>query len=181
MTIHYQTVSLSHALTWAYRLDHMAHDDVIKVRGIHRLPVNSPHNGQWRGALMFSLICVWTNGCANNRDAGDLRCHRVVYDVAVMDSWYFGRIHTYLDVPVSFKHCLFCTVWGMHMLHCFNITNHAYKLYTKVDKLYVWMCDISLRNLWTFSRYFIWCKILFYVNTSVVTGSWGLRLRRMIA
>ena len=23
------------------------------VRGIHRSPVNSPHNGQWRGALMF--------------------------------------------------------------------------------------------------------------------------------
>ena len=29
------------------------------VRGIHRSPVNSPHKGQWRGALMFSLICVW--------------------------------------------------------------------------------------------------------------------------
>ena len=28
------------------------------VRGIHRPPVNSPHKGQWRGALMFSLICV---------------------------------------------------------------------------------------------------------------------------
>ena len=26
------------------------------VRGIHRSPVNSPHKGQWRGALMFSLI-----------------------------------------------------------------------------------------------------------------------------
>ena len=44
------------------------HDDVIKwrhfprywpfVRGIHLPPVNSPHKGQWRGALMFSLICV---------------------------------------------------------------------------------------------------------------------------
>ena len=44
------------------------HDDVIKwkhfprycpfVRGIHRSPVNSKHKGQWRGALMFSLICA---------------------------------------------------------------------------------------------------------------------------
>ena len=43
------------------------HDDVIKwkhfprywpfVWGIHRSPVNSPHKGQWHGALMFSLIC----------------------------------------------------------------------------------------------------------------------------
>ena len=24
----------------------------------HRSPVNSPHKGQWRGALMFSLICA---------------------------------------------------------------------------------------------------------------------------
>ena len=28
------------------------------VRGIHRSPVNSPHKGQWRRALMFSLICL---------------------------------------------------------------------------------------------------------------------------
>ena len=24
----------------------------------HRSPVNSPHKGQWRGALMFSMICL---------------------------------------------------------------------------------------------------------------------------
>ena len=58
-----------------------SHDDVIKwkhfprywpfVRRIHRSPVNSPHKGQWRGALMFSLICVWMNGWVNNREAGD--------------------------------------------------------------------------------------------------------------
>ena len=69
-------------------------DDVIKrkhfprywsfVRGIHRSPVNSPHKGQWRGVLMFSLICAWTNGWVNNRDAGDLRRHRAHYDVFVM-------------------------------------------------------------------------------------------------
>ena len=44
------------------------YDDVIKwkhfprywpfVRGIHRSPVNSPHKGQWRGALKFPLICL---------------------------------------------------------------------------------------------------------------------------
>ena len=60
-----------------------SHDDVIKwkhfprywpfVRGIHQSPVNSLHKGQWRGALMFSFICVWINGWVNNREAGDLR------------------------------------------------------------------------------------------------------------
>ena len=70
------------------------HDDVIIwkhfprywpfVRGIHRSPVNSPHKGQWRGALMLSLICVWINGWVNNREAGDLRRYRAHYDVTVM-------------------------------------------------------------------------------------------------
>ena len=43
------------------------------VRGSHRSPVNFPHKGQWRGALIFSLICAWMNGWINNREAGDLR------------------------------------------------------------------------------------------------------------
>ena len=50
------------------------------LRGIHRSPVNSPHIDQWRGALMFSLICAWTNGLVNNQDAGDLRRDRSHYD-----------------------------------------------------------------------------------------------------
>ena len=70
------------------------HDDVIKwkhflrywpfVRVIHRSPVNSLHKGQWRGALMISLICVWINGLVNNGEAGDLRRYRAHYDVTVM-------------------------------------------------------------------------------------------------
>ena len=69
----------------------LIHDDVIKwkrywpfVWGIHRWPVNSPRKGQWRGALMFSLICTGINGSANNREAGDLRRHPTHYDVTVM-------------------------------------------------------------------------------------------------
>ena len=42
------------------------------------------HKDQWRGALMFSLMCTWTNGWANNRDAGDLRRHRLHNDVTLM-------------------------------------------------------------------------------------------------
>ena len=55
------------------------HDDVIKykhfprywpfVRGIHRSPVNSPHKGQWRGALVISMICARTSDWVNNRNA----------------------------------------------------------------------------------------------------------------
>ena len=74
------------------------HDDVIKwkhfprnwpfVRGIHR----APHKGQWRGALMFSLIYTWIRGWVNNREAGDLRRHQAHYDVIVMSYpvWYMA-------------------------------------------------------------------------------------------
>ena len=46
--------------------------------------VNSPHKGQWRGALMFTLICAGINDWVNNREAGDLRRHLDHYDVSVM-------------------------------------------------------------------------------------------------
>ena len=49
------------------------------------VPVNSPHKGQWRGALMFSLIFAWVNDWVNNRETGDLRRHRDHYDVNVME------------------------------------------------------------------------------------------------
>ena len=54
------------------------------VRGIHRSPVNSQHKGQWRGALMFSLIWAWTDSYTINGDVGDLRRYRAHYDVIVM-------------------------------------------------------------------------------------------------
>ena len=87
-------------LTWeSFKLGTMVHilwnhDDVIKwkhfprnwpfVRGIHRSPLNSPHKGQWRRALMFSLICIWINNWVNNHEAGDLRRYHAHYDVIVM-------------------------------------------------------------------------------------------------
>ena len=91
-------------------LEYTKHDDVIKgkriprywpfVRGIHRPPVNSPHKGQGRGALMVSMICGRINGWVNNREAGDLRRYRAHYDVIVM-IW-----ETNLELSSSF-HLLF--------------------------------------------------------------------------
>ena len=85
------------------------HDDVTKwkhfqrywpfVRGIHRSPVNSPHKGQWRGALMFSLICVWINAWVNNRETGDLRRYRAHYDVIVMDNCEVWTNNLLITVP----------------------------------------------------------------------------------
>ena len=48
------------------------------------VPGEFPHKGQWRGALTFSLICVWMKGWVNNREAGDLRRYCAHYDITVM-------------------------------------------------------------------------------------------------
>ena len=68
------------------------HDDVIKWKHFPS-PVNSPHKGRWRGALMFSLICVWINGWVNNGEAGDLRRYRAHYDVTLMVFMCCGVCH----------------------------------------------------------------------------------------
>ena len=88
-------------ITASQNSDLAQHDDVIKwkhflrywpfVRGIHRYPVNSPLKGQWRRALMFSLICTWIKSWVHNHEAGDWRCHRVHYDVTVMS--YVSVLH----------------------------------------------------------------------------------------
>ena len=94
---HYHEI---HVSTYNFHMDaslplvRSYNDDVIKwkhfprywpfVRGIHRSPVNSPHKGQWRGALMFSLICAWINSWANIHKADDLRRHPAHHDILVM-------------------------------------------------------------------------------------------------
>ena len=53
------------------------------------VPVNSPHKGQWRGALMFCLIRAWINSWVNNCEAGDLGPYLAHYDVIVMQLFSF--------------------------------------------------------------------------------------------
>ena len=101
------------------------------VRGIHRSPVNSPHIGQWGGALMFSLICVWIKFWDNNREAGDLRRYRAHYDVIVMKLGsprggymrYFWRVQfvIYRVWLNSIKGCHWTTLWQ-----------------------YIFLCDLSI-------------------------------------
>ena len=119
-------------LIWLYN-----HDDVIKwkhfprywpfVRGIHRSPVNSPHKGQWRGALMFTLTCARINGWVNNRDAGDLRRYRAHYDVIVMQ---------YCKKEV-------CRWMSCHLNACFA---HIIQCCTKNARVYQWHHSMYTQN-----------------------------------
>ena len=60
------------------------HVDVMKWKLCPRNWWIPRTKADWRGALMFSLICVWINGWENNREAGDLRRYHAHYDVIVM-------------------------------------------------------------------------------------------------
>ena len=67
------------------------------VRGIYRSPVNSPHKGQWRGALMFSFICTWkkplskqswswwfeTPSCILWRHCNEIQYHHSILDIVL--------------------------------------------------------------------------------------------------
>ena len=91
------------------------------VRGIHRSPVKSPHKGQWRGALIFSLICAWIHGWVNNGEAGDLRRHQTQYDVIVMYHWS-NPTATHGQPQRNIKAKTVCITRGRTLYH----SNNAY-------------------------------------------------------
>ena len=107
-----------HDDSWSHGLQLFLHDDVIKckhfprywpfVRRIHRSTVNSPHKGQWRGALIFSFICVWINGWVNYREAGDLRLYRVHCDVIVMDMPIENPLYEWLRNSTGMRPFWYC-------------------------------------------------------------------------
>ena len=94
-------------------------DDVIKWKHFPRYWsfVRGIHKGQWRGALMFSLICTQINGWVNTREAGDLRRHRGNYDVIVMTSRYD-------------RHCFHCQMFSE--ANCRETINRALFMHRNV-------------------------------------------------
>ena len=137
------------------------HDDVIKwkhfprywpfVWGIHRSPVNSPHKGQWRGALMFSLICVWIKGRGNNGEAGDLRRNRAHYDVIVMKYWFYkpAIMRVYDQMTNSGTHVT-KRLWA----HGWNLVKIIFVLvfilnYLTGSEICIWH-ELSCHGMWKF-------------------------------
>ena len=83
------------------------HDGVIKWK---HLRVTGPFKSQWRGALMFSLICAWINGWVSNREADNLRRHRAHYDVTVM--------------MMEDEHCSLCNEYPIAIICRNNLVLH---------------------------------------------------------
>ena len=163
----------------SHYLYHGLHDAVIKwkhflhywpfLQGIHRSPVNSPHKGQWRGALMLSLICVWINSWENSGEAGDWRCYRAHYDVIVMNPGFdteIGYLLIYVSlVTISVRSLIFMNVM-IHTCH-WNTLRPRQNGYNFLDNIFKW---IALNeNVWIAIRI-----SLKYVPGSPVDKKWAI-------
>ena len=145
------------------------HNDVIKwkyfprywsfVRGIHGSPVNSPDKCQWRGALKFSLICTGANGWVNNRDAGDLRCHRANHNVAVMlwtnftntvfmlFQWSIVSVFTHLpemSLPLDLLHDIIQNFLPLTLIICIRLIFLTMSVYMGVSCLQLVVIVVSV-------------------------------------
>ena len=122
------------------------YDDVIKwkhfppywsfVRGIHRSPFNYTHKAQWRGALMFSLICAWINGWVNNRSWGRL------FETPSRSLWRHCNEYM-LNERVQFP------IWR----RCLILINYSVSAVYLIDIFLVDICQQHLENYHSFIWY----------------------------
>ena len=127
-------VALSHVAWWRHEMETFP---ALLALCAGNLPVNSPHKGQWRGALMFSFICAWINGWVNNREAGDLRRDRAHYHVIVMGivcQKQISRAGTSNHIPQILWDVITCPCpWYLLLAHKFTcysprLTIHVLKV-----------------------------------------------------
>ena len=131
------------------------------VRIIHRSLVNSPHKGQWGGALMFSLICPWINGWVNNREAGDLRCHHAHYDITVMKMWVLGSLY-----------------WTYEIRSC-RIRSYGGCAWDMIPWWQWWVPHLGSDKMAALCRkyfqiHFLACKLLYFDSNFTEVCSWGV-------
>ena len=67
--------------------------------------------GQWRRALMFWLICAWTNRWVSNRSAGDLRRRHTHYDIIIM---WWGWMVSVIIILICWKFALCQSGWQIY-------------------------------------------------------------------
>ena len=70
-------------------------------------PLWGKSTSHWCGALMFSLICAWSYGWANNQDAGDVRRHCAHYDVTVI----WPVLASYQSAGNNFVYWILLQLW----------------------------------------------------------------------
>ena len=118
------------------------------VWGIHRSPVNSPHNGQWCGAFLFSLICT-LNKRLNKQSWGwwfktpSRSLWRHCNDYAT--PWMLLRLN------ILFKYCTEHVTFGL-LYVMFRVSTRIF--YSGIPGLATdCLCDAWCRGLTTFLLY----------------------------
>ena len=99
-----------------YHMMKSSNGNILRITAhvwIHPSSVNSPYKGQWWGALMFSLICIWINSWGNNPEAGDLRCYHAHYDVTVMVRKNLGNA-----IKIIHIHKIYHIFWALNWFVC---------------------------------------------------------------
>ena len=119
-------------------------------------------NARDAGLLMFSLICAWINGSVSNREAGDLRRHRIHYDVTIMelqkhcrgDQGQIGAIYLWYPLDAINIKLTWCIVrrdpasnihrkktrhQTSHLRYLFLPVVHHFSILLPVFSLFVWI------------------------------------------
>ena len=131
--------------------------------------MSSPRKGQWRGALIFSLICVWINGWVNNREAGDLRRRRIHYDVILIINQPPRLIVVYKTTPV----CDIILFMEGHVM------DYMRKWQQSQLKLHVFPRGEDLPLLSSSNNYYVFNKLCLF-QVYVCQGTWLLLLHVMV-
>ena len=162
------------------------------------VPVNSPHKGQWRGALMFSFIYAWINDWVNNREAGDLRRLDGHYDVIVMmqkstasvsGCVQNGSENTKLcywiarpakpGVQPSNNSFVSCVALSLRTHNAFLLLSHTCYIY-EIEMTFIWCFWCTFRYIlstWQFVLFCSWILAKHLKGRSVVTVGRAVLLR----
>ena len=131
---------------------------------------------------MFILICARINGWVNNREAGELRCHRAHYDVIVMNLPYTSvYIGNGWDIWDSYPEA---APWNLVPLKLYLKQIHAHEMHTATPDVIGQFCNSSQKSYYfqaaaidfgkvnlyhkQLHKHFHWCWPLQNIN------KWGL-------
>ena len=159
---------------WRHRRNQMETFSALLAicAGNSPVPVNSPHKGQWRGALMFSLICARINDWVSNREAGDLRRHRGHY--------YFDVIMTTMASQITSQtqtietHSTKRRMWTIPSLNCIRYQDKQIKLHCNCTHPFsyhtviwmhmriFWVIDLISISIHCFRHHHYHCYFFYY-------------------
>ena len=152
----------------------------------YRSLVNPPYKGQWRGALLFSLICAgWTNDWVNCRDAS-----RMIF--ASLNIMSVAKIYIFRPgiYSIDFTWCTSPVIIVsryasyVHFNTWLRAINTLFSWGSKVT-INNWVGAISFRNLIqingseTFSFiinsiFLVWYKLVLCGTENNICNTWGL-------